>query len=275
MAAVTRAALIRVAGGKVRVGSDRHYPEERPARMVTIADFMIDACQVTNAAFAAFVADTGWVTVAERRDPAGSMVFVMTDGPVDLREPSQWWRFVPGASWRCPRGPGSSIAGMDAHPVVHVAQADAAAYAAWRGARLPDEWEWEAAARGGLDGADYCWGNDFLQGGALMAHVWTGAFPWYFDRGAPGTMDVGRFPANGFGLFDMAGNVWEWTTSKFDAACACSPQGEDGALLAVRGGSFLCAAEYCLRYRPAARIAVRAGVTTSHIGFRCARSTAG
>jgi formylglycine-generating enzyme required for sulfatase activity len=168
---------------------------------------------------------------------------------------------------------------MGAHPVVHVAQEDAAAFAAWRGARLPDEWEWEAAARGGLEGADYCWGNDFHLEGALMANVWTGAFPWYYERGAvPGTMQVGSFPANGYGLFDMAGNVWEWTTSKFDAACSCSPQGgggDAGPLLAVRGGSFLCAAEYCLRYRPAARIAVRASATTSHIGFRCVQSLDG
>jgi formylglycine-generating enzyme required for sulfatase activity len=158
--------------------------------------------------------------------------------------------------------------------VVHVSQSDAAAFAAWRGARLPTEWEWEAASRGGVQGATYCWGNEFSPGGQLMANIWTGAFPWYFARGTPGTVPVASFPTNGFGLHDMAGNVWEWTTSKFDAACGCAPEAADGEgpMLALRGGSFLCAAEYCLRYRPAARIAVHASVTTSHIGFRCAWS---
>ena len=259
-------------GGSVLTGSDRFYPEERPIKARDIAAFHIDAIPVTNRAFAAFVAETGWVTQAERNDPAGSMVFKMTGGPVDLRDPAQWWHFVPGAQWRCPGGPGTSIAGLEDHPVVHVAQADAAAFAAWRGARLPDEWEWEAAARGGLQGADYCWGDAFSPDGALMANIWTGAFPWYFERGeAPGTMPVGSFPPNGYGLFDMAGNVWEWTTSPFDAACGCSPQCGAGKMVALRGGSYLCAAEYCLRYRPAARIAVRAEVSTSHIGFRCVR----
>ena len=263
---------LAVPGGSVLTGSDRFYPEERPITARDIAAFHMDATQVTNRAFAAFVAETGWVTQAERNDPAGSMVFKMTGGPVDLRDPAQWWHFVPGAQWRCPGGPGTSIAGLEDHPVVHVAQADAAAFAAWRGARLPDEWEWEAAARGGLQGADYCWGDAFSPDGALMANIWTGAFPWYFERGeAPGTMPVGSFPPNGYGLFDMAGNVWEWTTSPFDAACGCSPQGGGGKMVALRGGSYLCAAEYCLRYRPAARIAVRAEVSTSHIGFRCVR----
>ena len=263
--------MITIPGGPVATGSDRFYPEERPIRVRDIAPFRMDATQVTNRAFAAFVAATGWVTEAEQRRPAGSMVFEMTRGPADLRDPSQWWHFRPGAQWRRPGGPGTSIEGLEGHPVVHVSQADAAAFAAWRGARLPDEWEWEAAARGGLAGADYCWGSDFSPGGALMANIWTGAFPWYFERApVPGTACVGLFPANPYGLFDMAGNVWEWTTSPFAKACGCSPQGEGGDMVALRGGSFLCAAEYCLRYRPAARIAVRAGVTTSHIGFRCA-----
>jgi sulfatase modifying factor 1 len=264
--------MIVIPGGLIRTGSDRHYPEERPACVRAIAPFQIDAVQVTNRAFAAFVAATGYVTGAERPDTGGSMVFAMTPGPVDLRDNAQWWHFVPGAHWRCPGGPATSIAGSENDPVVHVAQEDALAFAAWRGARLPDEWEWEAAARGGLDNADYCWGNDMMPGGALRANIWTGAFPWYFDRaGMPGPMPVGSFPPNDFGLFDMAGNVWERTTSKFDAACGCGPQGNGSSGFAVRGGSFLCAAEYCLRYRPAARIAVQAGVSTSHIGFRCAR----
>jgi formylglycine-generating enzyme required for sulfatase activity len=201
------------------------------------------------------------------------MVFTMTAGPTNLRDASQWWRFIPGANWQNPGGPGTTSKNQPHHPVVHVSQQDAQAYAAWRGARLPTEWEWEAAARGGLHGATYCWGNAFAPNGALLANIWTGAFPWYFDRAAvPGTMPVGSFPPNGHGLFDMAGNVWEWTTSPFTAACACGPpaQGAGAQMVALRGGSFLCAAEYCLRYRPAARIAVEPGATTSHIGFRCA-----
>ncbi len=258
----------------MRTGSDSHYPEERPARIREIHPFLLDSTQTTNRAFAGFVAATGWRTQAERNEPAGSMVFTMSEHPVDLHNPALWWRFVPGAAWHSPDGPGTSFQGKEDHPVVHIAQEDAAAFAAWRGARLPTEWEWEAASRGGLDGATYCWGNEFSPDGALMANIWTGAFPWYFARGTPGTTPVGSFPPNGFGLHDMAGNVWEWTTSKFDGSCGCTPPppGEDGPMIALRGGSYLCAAEYCLRYRPAARIAVHAGVSTSHIGFRCARS---
>jgi formylglycine-generating enzyme required for sulfatase activity len=263
--------LIAIPGGRVQTGSDRHYPEERPLCARDIPPFSMDSTQVTNAAFAEFVAATGWITQAEHNTPPGSMVFHMTRGPVDLRDSAQWWRFVPGANWRYPGGPGTSIAGLEDHPVVHVSQADAVAFAMWRGARLPDEWEWEAAARGGLEGADYCWGDVFSPNGALMANIWTGSFPWYFERGtAPNTEKVGGYLANGYGLLDMAGNVWEWTTSPFDGACGCAPQGTGGKTVALRGGSFLCAADYCLRYRPAARIAVHPNVSTSHIGFRCA-----
>jgi formylglycine-generating enzyme len=264
--------MIRISGGAVRTGSDRHYPEERPVSSRHIDPFRLDPTPVTNRAFSEFVAATGWVTQAERNQPSGSMVFTMTRGPADLRDPTQWWRFVPGAAWHCPEGPGNSIAGREDHPVVHVSQDDAAAFAVWRGARLPTEWEWEAAARGGLEGAVYCWGDEFSPDGRLMTNIWTGAFPWYFARGTPGTTEVGSFPPNAFGLFDMAGNVWEWTTSKFDAACGCAPPapGKDGPMVALRGGSYLCAAEYCLRYRPAARIAVHPATSTSHIGFRCA-----
>jgi len=269
--------MILIPGGKIRTGSERHYPEERPVRERHIPSFGLNATQVTNREFSAFVAETGWQTRAERNDPAGSMVFAMTSGPTDLRDPAQWWRFVPDAAWCRPGGAGTSVEHRQDHPVVHVAQDDAAAFAAWRGARLPDEWEWEAAARGGLEGATYCWGDAFAPQGRMMANVWSGAFPWYFaDNDEPGTMPVGRFPANGFGLFDMAGNVWEWTTSLFDGGCGCtSPDAaRGGPMVALRGGSFLCAAEYCLRYRPAARIAVQASVTTSHIGFRCAWNVA-
>ncbi|MCC6849823.1 MAG: SUMF1/EgtB/PvdO family nonheme iron enzyme [Deltaproteobacteria bacterium] len=280
--------MIAVPGGRYVVGSDEHYAEERPARAVAIAAFRIDATPVTNVAFAAFVAATGWVTVAERADPPGSAVFAMTQGPVDLHEPSHWWRFAAGTTWRAPFGPGSTIVGRDDHPVVHVGLADAEAYAAWRGARLPTETEWEAAARGGLAGAAYAWGDELLPDGRLLANVWTGAFPWYFARGGvPGTTPVGSFPPNGFGAYDMIGNVWEWTASPFTApaasprcACAAGDPTEAGAArpagvarpatVALKGGSYLCAAEYCARYRPAARIGLTPDSTTAHVGFRCA-----
>jgi formylglycine-generating enzyme required for sulfatase activity len=273
-------AMVSVPAGRYRVGSDAHYPEERPARFVDVAAFRIDVSPVTNGAFGAFVAATGYVTVAERAEPAGSGVFVMTAGPVDLHDPSQWWRFVSGATWREPSGPGSSIDGREEHPVVHVALADAVAFAEWRGARLPTEAEWEAAARGGLVDATYAWGEELMPGGRLLANVWTGAFPWYFARGTPGTTAVGIFPPNGHGLVDMIGNVWEWTTSPFAAstegACACAVGAATGAgdapagMVALKGGSFLCAAEYCARYRPAARLGLTRDSTAMHVGFRCA-----
>jgi formylglycine-generating enzyme required for sulfatase activity len=265
--------MIEIPGGVVRVGSDTHYPEERPAQDRTIKPFRLAPTLVTNRDFDAFVSATGWRTTAEQGPKPGSMVFRMTAGPVGLNDPSQWWRFVDDAHWRCPEGPQSTISERLDHPVVHLSFDDAQAYAQWRGQRLPDEWEWEAAARGGLHGQEFCWGGQFAPTGELMANIWTGAFPWYFARGtAPGTMAVASFPPNGFGLFDMAGNVWEWTTSRFEKSCTCIPD-NDGAhddRLAVRGGSYLCAAEYCLRYRPAARIGVSPTTTTSHIGFRCA-----
>ena len=266
--------MIAIPAGRYRIGSDVHYPEERPARAVEVAAFRIDPTPVTNEAFARFVAATGHVTAAETAQPAGSAVFVMTDGPVDLRDPSNWWRFVTGATWREPEGPGSSIAGRDRHPVVHVGFDDALAFARWSGKRLPTEAEWEVAARGGLADAEYAWGDELAPGGHLMANVWSGAFPWYFARqGRPGTTPVGSFPANGYGLFDMIGNVWEWTASAAHppGTCSCAPPREAGAAFVVlKGGSFLCAAEYCARYRPAARIPLTRDSTTMHVGFRCA-----
>jgi formylglycine-generating enzyme len=269
-------AMVAIPAGRYRVGSDEHYAEERPAREVEVEAFRIDVTPVTNRDFAAFVAATGWVTVAERATPAGSAVFAMSAGPIDLHDPSQWWRFAPGASWRAPRGAGSTTAGREDHPVVHVALEDASAYASWRGARLPTESEWEGAARGGLVGRVYAWGDELMPGGRLLANVWSGAFPWYFARpGEPGTTPVGDFPANGYGLHDMIGNVWEWTTSPFAARgpCGCGPPSAGGDMVVLKGGSFLCAAEYCARYRPAARIGLTAVSTTAHTGFRCAAST--
>jgi formylglycine-generating enzyme len=273
---VTRADvdMVAIPAGRYRLGSDEHYAEEKPVRDTEVAGFLIDRTPVTNRAFAEFVAATGYVTVAERAEPPGSALFTMSSGPIDLYDPSQWWRFGEGASWRAPRGSGSSIAGRDDHPVVHVALADAEAYAAWRGTRLPTEAEWEAAARGGLVGAPFAWGDDFAPEGGLMANVWTGAFPWYFARGGePGTTPVGSFPPNGYGVSDMIGNVWEWTVSPFagEAECSCSTARAAGLIVTLKGGSFLCAGEYCARYRPAARIGLTADSTAAHVGFRCAR----
>jgi len=273
--------MVAIPAGRYRLGSDEHYAEEKPVRDVEVAAFHMDRAPVTNRAFAAFVAATGYVTVAERAVPAGSALFAMSAGPIDLHDPSQWWRFGDGASWRAPRGAGSTIAGREDHPVVHVGLADAEAYAAWCDKRLPTEAEWEAAARGGLVGAPFAWGDEFAPGGVLMANVWTGAFPWYFARGGePGTMRIGSFPPNGYGLSDVIGNVWEWTVSPFsaEAGCRCSiPRAVDetiqrrAGLVALKGGSFLCAAEYCARYRPAARIGLTPDSTTAHVGFRCVR----
>jgi formylglycine-generating enzyme required for sulfatase activity len=271
------------------MGSDVHYPDEGPARAVTVDAFWIDTHAVTNRAFAAFVDATGHVTVAERPlDPAdfpgapvenlqpGSLVFTPAPGPVDLRHLSQWWTWTPGASWRRPEGPGSSCVGREEHPVVHVALEDAAAYAAWAGGRLPTEAEWERAARGGLDGAAYTWGEEPERAGERLANYWHGAFPWRAEPGYGATAAVGSFAPNGYGLFDMAGNVWEWTADWYGGSPAASldPSQPQFAIprRVLKGGSFLCADSYCLRYRPAARRPQMIDTGMSHIGFRCARS---
>jgi formylglycine-generating enzyme required for sulfatase activity len=301
---------VALPGGTFTMGSDVHYPEEAPAHRVRVAGFSVDACAVTNAQFADFVDATGYVTVAERPlDPAdfpdlpperlapGSMVFRPTRGPVDLRHLSQWWRWTPGASWSHPLGPASSVDRLLDHPVVHVAHEDATAYAAWAGASLPTEAEWEYAARGGLEGAAFTWGDEPRPGGALMANTWDGPdFPWRVtgESGYLRTAPVGSFPPNGYGLFDMAGNVWEWTQDWWterhparqpDACCApadprggvreesydpAQPQFRNGRLV-VKGGSHLCADTYCLRYRPAARRPQPLDTGMSHLGFRCVR----
>jgi formylglycine-generating enzyme len=277
-----------IPGATFRMGSDTHYPEEAPARDVAVAGFWIDRTQVTNRRFAEFVAATGYVTVAERPlDPAefpgapaenlvpGSLVFARTTGPVDLRHINQWWRWTPGASWRAPEGTGSGLAGREEQPVVHVAYEDAAAYAAWAEGTLPTEAQWELAARGGLDGAAYVWGDEPEPAGRRLANYWHGEFPWRPDPGYGATAPVGSYPANGHGLFDMAGNVWEWTTDWYGGSEQASLDASQPQFAiprrVVKGGSFLCADSYCLRYRPAARRPQMIDTGMSHIGFRCAR----
>jgi formylglycine-generating enzyme len=278
---------VEIPAGTFTMGSDRHYPDEAPARTVAVDRFRMARTQVTNAQFAAFADATGYRTVAERPlDPAdfpgapaenlqpGSMVFRRTAGPVDLRHLSQWWAWTPGASWRHPEGPGSSTVGREDHPVVHVAHEDAVAYAAWAGARLPTEAEWELAARGGLDGAAYVWGEEPEPAGARLANYWHGDFPWRAEPGYGTTTPVGSFPPNGHDLLDMAGNVWEWTAEWYGGTeqASLDPGQPQFAVSrkVVKGGSFLCADSYCLRYRPAARRPQMVDTGMSHIGFRCA-----
>ncbi len=302
-----RGAMVWIPGGTFLMGSAVFYPEERPVHRVTVDGFWMDRHPVTVAEFRRFVTATGYVTVAERplaaadypeADPEllvpGSLVFQRTTGPVDLGDYHNWWAYVPGACWRRPEGPRSDCRGRQRHPVTHVAAEDADAYAAWMGKQLPAEAEWEYAARGGLDGAVYAWGDEFAPGGQPMANTWQGEFPWQnlLTDGYEGTSPVGSFPANGYGLEDMTGNVWEWTSDYFtprhpsDAADACcvprnprvsTPEssmtaGEPGAQLprrVIKGGSHLCAPSYCLRYRPAARQGEAVDTSTCHLGFRC------
>ncbi len=262
--------------GVYRLGSDDHYSEEAPVRSVAVERFGLEMRPVTNARFERFVAATGWVTVCERITPAGSAVFAMTEGPVDLRRPELWWRFVEGACWRHPTGPGSDLTGKSDHPVVHVTLEDALAYAAWAGRRLPTEAEWEVAARGGLVDQPYAWGSDLEPAGVPMAHIWRGAFPWWTaDEATPAPAPVGAYPANGYGLFDMIGNVWEWTADAFGAhdragGCGCSKITPASDFRVLKGGSFLCSPDYCARYRPAARMGLSSETSSQHIGFRCA-----
>ncbi|WP_099038053.1 formylglycine-generating enzyme family protein [Mycobacterium neglectum] len=287
--------LIRIPPQTALLGSDRHYPEEAPTRPIEVDGFWMMTTTVTNAHFAEFVAATGYLTVAERPlDPAaypdapaqnlqpGSMVFTRTQGPVDLRHLNLWWTWTPGASWRHPVGPLSSVDKRADHPVVHVAHEDAEAYAAWAGMSLPTEAEWETAARGGLEDAEYTWGDEPESPDQPMANYWHGEFPWRPEKGYGRTAAVRSYPPNGYGLFDMAGNVWEWTTdwygeSRDDQPCCASdsydqrqPQFQVPRKV-VKGGSFLCADVYCLRYRPAARRPQPIDTGMSHIGFRCVK----
>ena len=294
--------MVWVPGGTFRMGSDDHYPEEAPAHAATVAGFWIDTHQVTNAQFRRFVKETGYVTVAERPPDAadypgakpellvpGSVVFVVPPGPVDLRNHYDWWDYVPGADWRHPEGPGSTLDGRERHPVVHVAWEDVEAYAAWAGKALPTEAEWEFAARGGLDGAEYAWGEEFAPKGKHRANTWQGEFPREnrkedgFERTAP----VGSYPPNGYGLFDMSATSGSGrptgtgpTTRTAGGCCgageaaarAASVDPGDGSAIprrVIKGGSFLCAPNYCRRYRPAARMHHPIDTGTCHIGFRC------
>jgi formylglycine-generating enzyme len=302
-----RYGMVWIPGGTFRMGSDCHYPEEAPVHRVTVDGFWIDRAPVTNREFRAFVEATGYVTLAEvEPDPKdypgalphmlkpGSLAFSPPDHPVDLRNFANWWAFKFGANWRRPYGKGSSIRGRDDHPVVQIAYRDAEAYAAWAGKELPTEAEWEFAARGGLDGAEFAWGDEFMPGGRHMANTWHGNFPHenLATDGYARTSPVDAFPPNGFGLLDMIGNVWEWTTDWYsakhaaDAPKACcipeNPRGgsESGSYdpcqpqikiprKVVKGGSHLCAPNYCRRYRPAARHAQPIDTSMSHVGFRC------
>jgi formylglycine-generating enzyme required for sulfatase activity len=279
--------MVWIPGGVFEMGSDVFYPDEAPVRRVEVEGFWIAPHPVTVAQFRRFVKETGHVTVAERTpeaddypdaDPAvlvpGSLVFRRTLGPVDLDDHRAWWRYVPGADWQHPEGPGSDVYSRARHPVTHVAYADARAYADWAGQALPTEAEWEYAARGGLEGARFAWGDEEFPGGKAMANTWQGEFPWQNLRidGYQGTSPWGVFPPNGYGLYDVTGNVWEWTCDRFGAAepaGCCSPGGDAFPRNVIKGGSHLCAPNYCLRYRPAARQGETIDTSTCHIGFRC------
>ena len=291
--------MVRLPGGSFVMGDDAHYPEERPARRVDVGSFMIDEHPVTNAEFGRFVRATGYLSTAEQppraedfpgADPAdlvaGSLLFRPTAGPVPLDDWQRWWAWAPGASWRAPRGPGSTIGGFEQHPVIHVSYEDALAYCEWAGKALATEAEWEFAARGGGSG-EYAWGDEFAPRGRLMANTWHGRFPWenHASDGFERTSPIGRFPPNGYGLLDMIGNVWEWTDSAWtadhssepatsDAGHCCAPEHTHGSVVeedrrVMKGGSHLCAPSYCQRYRPAARQGQAVRSSTSHLGFRC------
>jgi formylglycine-generating enzyme len=299
--------MIWVPGGTFRMGSDRHYPEEAPSHRVAVEGFWLDRTPVTNRQFKAFVKTTGYVTTAQiAPDPrdypgalpemifAGSLVFAPPPRVSDLKDWSQWWAFMKGADWRHPTGPGSNINELDNHPVVHVSFDDALAYATWAGKELPTEAQWEFAARGGLEDEEFAWGNALAPGGKHMANTWQGNFPVQnlCEDGYERTSPVTAFPPNGYGLYDMVGNVWEWTADWWstrhaaDAPKACcipeNPRGGPESASydpsqpririsrkVLKGGSHLCAPNYCRRYRPAARHAEPVDTSTSHVGFRC------
>jgi formylglycine-generating enzyme required for sulfatase activity len=308
--------MVWIPGGTFTMGTDASlgWPDEKPAHAVRVQGFWMDETEVTNAQFAHFAEASGYVTVAERAPSAeeilkqvppgtppppaemlvaGSLVFSPPEGPVDLHDYTQWWRWTPGADWRHPDGPGSDLAGKEQYPVVHVAWDDAVAYTAWAKKRLPTEAEWEFAARGGLQDKLYVWGDEPPTEEQPRANIWEGDFPFRNTTadGFAGTAPVRSYTANGYGLFDMAGNVWEWCADRYDrdlyAKRAGSPepivdprgpakshdsQQPFGERRVQRGGSFLCNDHYCLRYRPSARHGGSPDTGMSHVGFRCVRS---
>ena len=302
-----------VPAGRYLLGSRAYYREEAPGFALELAEFEIATTPVTNAQFARFVAETGWVTDAELTPPTlptsptpskapdtpnnqpGSMVFRPTSGPVSLADWRAWWHWTPGANWRAPQGPGSSIEQLAAHPVVQVSHRAALGFCEWAGFRLPTEDEWEVAARGGLIEQEFAWGATDHTPERLLANTWQGRFPYQNDGalGWRGTSPVGAFPPNGYGLFDMVGNVWEWTNSPWTPSrtapaptaatqVAPPPQGEGCGCgcrsasaaepFVIKGGSHLCTIEYCFRHRPAARSAQDSRSATTHLGFRVAKN---
>ncbi|MCU7552305.1 formylglycine-generating enzyme family protein [Chitinophagaceae bacterium LB-8] len=303
--------MVLISGGQFLMGSDQFYPEEKPVRKVTVDSFYIDKYEVTNEDYQKFVKDTGYITVAERPlNPAdypgakpellvpGSLVFQKVKGPVQLNNYFNWWAWVPGANWKQPKGPGSNLEGKGKHPVVHIAYEDAESYANWCGKELPTEAEWEFAARGGMESKNFTWGDEDVQFRNPMANTWQGEFPWQnllIDQ-YEGTSPVGSFAPNGYDLYDMAGNVWEWTSDwylrnlvepeahKHKSCCTpavnprvTSPEGSYDQCQpdvhiprkVIKGGSHLCAPNYCLRYRPAARQPQMIDTGMNHLGFRC------
>jgi formylglycine-generating enzyme required for sulfatase activity len=287
--------MVSIPAGSFLMGSDDHYPEERPAHLEQVAGFRMDQHPVTNAEFRRFVKDTGYRTIAETPPTAeefpdatpdqlvaGSLVFRQTEGPVPLNDWRQWWHWTTGAHWRAPLGPGSTLDGLDRHPVVHIAFEDALAYAHWAGKELPTEVEWEYAARAGRPPTMYAWGDEVEPHGRVMANTWRGEFPWQ-NLEPPGrdrTSAVGRYRANDWGLVDLIGNVWEWTTSGWTDSHAeagaeqhscCAPERplQESDRKVMKGGSHVCAESYCLRYRPPARQGQSVRSSTSHLGFRC------
>tara|TARA_B110001450_G_scaffold3489_1_gene3645 strand:- start:6576 stop:7568 length:993 start_codon:yes stop_codon:yes gene_type:complete len=286
---------VNIKGGEFKFGDNRYYPNEGPIKVAQVADFNIDKTEVTNAQFRAFTDSTGYLTAAERglselefpnippqfRAP-GSMVFVAPD--LDKpSSPATWWQFIAGANWRHPEGPDSNIEGKGAFPVVQIIHADAMAYAQWLGRRLPSEEEWEYASRGGLEGASFSWGEEDPNLGVSKANTWQGRFPYnnINEDGFVGSSPVGCFAANGLDLYDMTGNVWEWTDTPYGpdrkrdyGIDGYDPQQPGVTVKTLKGGSFLCSDNYCQRFRPAARQAQDTTLASSHIGFRTAADVA-